>query len=231
MLSVDEIYADIEADRLSRESEIRLVERLTIETKGEAERSMLRRSLVMLTYAHLEGFTKFVLLAYASSINSMKLDCSAAATPIAAASLSKVFAALRNSESKHDFFRRRMPDDVKLHLVAREHAFLAEFDAVLSRQVQIPDTLIDTKSNLSPDVLRKLLFLLGLPYSKVDEHQGTISRLLGVRNSIAHGDRLSVPSEAEVKEYLNSAVEVMSFLQSEIYFALTEKLYLRIQSC
>jgi hypothetical protein len=183
--------------------------------------------LVILTYAHLEGFTKFVLFAYTSSINSMKLRCSNAAVPIAAASLSRVFAALRNPDSKHEFFKRKMPDDAKLHLVAREHAFVGEFDQVYAQDVEISDALIDTKSNLSPDVLRKLLFQLGLPYGKVDEHQTTISKLLGVRNSITHGDRLKIPSEAEVKEYIGSALDVMSFLQSEIYSALHNQIYLR----
>jgi hypothetical protein len=151
MLSLEEIYADIEADRGSREGEIRLIQRLSKETGTDAEKSMLRRSLVILTYAHLEGFTKFILIAYVSSINSMKLHCSNAAVPIAAASLSRVFSALRNSKSKHEFFKRKFPDDAKLHLVAREHVFVREYDKVSSKYVEIPDELIDTESNLSPE--------------------------------------------------------------------------------
>jgi RiboL-PSP-HEPN len=227
MPSIDEVHADVESDRSSREGEIRLIERLSIESRSEAEKQMLRRSLIILTYAHLEGFTKFVLYAYATTINAMNLDCATAAIPIAAASLNRVFAALRDPQSKHDFFRSTLPDDAKLHLAAREQSFISEFERAFSIKVSIPDSIIDTKSNLSPDILRKLLFQLGLPYHKVDEHQATISRLLGVRNAIAHGDRLLVPEEGECKEFIVSSLAVMTFLQGEIFSALYNKSYLR----
>ena len=59
---------------------------------------MLRRSLVLLTYAHLEGFTKFVLYAYVSSVNSMKIQCADAAIPIAAASIEPSFRCFEESQ-------------------------------------------------------------------------------------------------------------------------------------
>lgn len=227
MLSLDDIHADMEADRRSRESEIRLIERLCTESDEDNERSMLRRSLVILTYAHLEGFTKFVLYAYVSFINARKINCADAAIPIAAASLSKVFAALRNPDSKHKVFKKKMPEDTKLHLAAREQAFIENYETLCKCEVKIPDDLIDTKSNLSPDVLKKLLFQLGLPFDQVNQHQSTISELLGVRNHIAHGDRLKVPTATEMVKYISSALVVMSFLQSEVYGALQRQLYRR----
>jgi hypothetical protein len=54
--------------------------------------------------------------------------------------------------------------------------------------------------------------------------------LLGVRNAIAHGDRLKIPSDKEVEDYPVSVFEVMSFLQSEIYSALRNQIYLRTAS-
>lgn len=179
MPSLDDWHADIEADRRSREGEIRLLERLAEAAPSAIEQGMLRRSLVMLTYAHLEGFAKFALYSYASFINASEIACRDAAVPIAAASLSKVFAALRNPESKHDFFRRAMPDDGKLHLIAREHVFVENYNEAVGVKVSIPDSLVDTKSNFSADVLRKLLFQLGLSFASVDPHQATLNRLLG----------------------------------------------------
>jgi hypothetical protein len=227
MPSLDDWHADVEADRRSRESEIRLLERLAKGTRVPVEAGMLRRSLVMVTYAHLEGFSKFVLFAYASFINSSNIACNSAAVPIAAASLGRVFAALRNPESKHDFFRRRMPEDAKLHLVAREHTFVEKYDEVFARKVNIPDSFVDTKSNLSADVLRKLLFQLGLPFSGVDPHQATMDKLLGVRNAIARGDRLYVPTDNDVNAYIVAAMEIMAFLQSETYSAINTRQYLK----
>ena len=110
MRSPDEIYQEIESDRTLRESEIRLIENIAARTENEAERDMLRRSLVLLTYAHLEGFCKFALTAYTSTINAMRLSCREAITALVAASLGRVFAALRDPNCKRPIFGRKLPE-------------------------------------------------------------------------------------------------------------------------
>jgi hypothetical protein len=227
MHSPESVYDDLEGDRRSREGEIRLVERLIEGTQSEDERAMLKRSLVLLAYAHLEGFCKFSLLAYAAALNALKIRCVEASYPVAAAGLSKVFAALRNPNSKHDAFRHIFPDDAQLHLLAREQVFVSSYEKIVSGQVEIPDQLIDTKSNLSAGILRKMLFQLGLSYPVVDEHEANISKLLGIRNAIAHGDRLKVPGDKDIDDYVVTALSVMKFLQNEVYAALKGQVYLR----
>src|SRR5262249_53536879 len=111
MHSLEDVYSDLEGDRGSRESEVRLIERLIQMADSDLEKNMLRRTIILLIYAHLEGFCKFALLAYAAALNSLNISCSEAAYPIAAAGLTKVFAALRDPNSKHDAFRRPLPDD------------------------------------------------------------------------------------------------------------------------
>lgn len=227
MHSPESVFGDLEADRQSREGEIRLIERLFAMSESDDEKNMIKRSLVLVAYAHLEGFCKFSLFAYAAALNSLGINCCDASIPVAAASLSKVFAALRDPQSKHPVFRRRMPDDTQLHLAAREQIFLESFQAVSSAKLDIPDRVVDTKSNLSPDVLRKMLFQLGLSYSAVEQHGSNLAKLLGIRNAIAHGDRLKVPTDAELTDYIGSAFAIMAFLQNEIFVALQNQLYLR----
>lgn len=227
MHSPESVYGDLEADRQSREGEIRLIERLFAMSKSDDEKNMIKRSLVLVTYAHLEGFCKFSLFSYTAALNSLGINCSDASIPIAAASLSKVFAALRDPQSKHPAFRRSMPDDTQLHLAAREQIFLESFQAVSAGKLDIPDRVVDTKSNLSPDVLRKMLFQLGLGYSSVEQHDSKISKLLGIRNAIAHGDRLKVPTDDELNQYITAAFAVMAFLQNEVFIALKNQVYLR----
>src|SRR6185437_12187213 len=96
MRSLDDVFQDLESDRRQREAELRLLENIAERSEVEMERNMLARSLVLLLYAHLEGFCKFALLAYVSQINSLGLPCSEASPPIIAASLGQIFAALRN---------------------------------------------------------------------------------------------------------------------------------------
>ena len=86
MRSPEEVFEDIENDRAHREREIRLIENIASRTESESEANMLRRSLVLLTYAHFEGFCKFALLSYASAIKALGLSCRDATTPLVAAS-------------------------------------------------------------------------------------------------------------------------------------------------
>lgn len=227
MPSPEAVYEDLEGDHRSREGEVRLIERLLQQTSVEDEQAMLKRTLILLLYAHLEGFCKFALLSYTAALNALGLQCSEATYPIVSATLSRVFAALRDPNSKHNVFRRKLPDDSPLHLAAREQEFIESFDKVLHLPVAIPDRIVDTQSNLSGIVLKKIMFQLGLDYPAIDAHQSTINRLLGIRNAIAHGDRLKIPSDREVAEFSSTTFVLMRFLQGEIYTALRNRTYLK----
>ncbi len=227
MRSPDAVFQDLEADRALRENEIRLIENIANRTENDEERKMLRRSLILLIYAHLEGSCKFSLNAYVSAINSLALPCREAVSALVAASLGRVFAALRDINSRHPDLGREFPDDRELHLAARERAFVEGYDRITTRHVEIAERSIDTRSNLNSILLKRLLYLLGLNYAIVDQQRGNIDMLLGVRNAIAHGDVLKMPTEREVQDYTSAAFEVMRFVQHEIYSALQEERYRR----
>jgi len=227
MPSPEDVHADLEGDRRSREGELRLIESLIATVSSEDEKTMLRRSLVLLTYSHLEGFCKFSLLAYTAALNELNIKCADATYPLAAAGLTKVFAALREPNSKHEYFKKMFPDDSPLHLAAREQTFIEDYETISKEPLQIPDKIVDLKSNLSADILRKMLYRLGFSYPAVDPHASNIEKLRGMRNAIAHGDRLKIPKEAAVKDYVSTALDVMRFLQGEVYDALRHRTYLR----
>jgi hypothetical protein len=230
MRSPDDIFQDLEADRLQREKEVRLIENIAARTEVEIERNMLFRSLVLLTYAHLEGFCKFALLAYAGAINALALPCREASPSVLAASLGDVFAALRNPNSKAPEFRNGLPSDQELHMLWRERTFVEAYESILGRKVEIPDRVIDTKANLNAMILKRNLYQLGLDYPQVDQHRGVIDRLLGVRNAIAHGDALRVPDADQIREYTTATFEVMQFVQSAVFAALREGAFRRVKA-
>jgi hypothetical protein len=227
MRSPNDVFQDLEADRLQREAELRLIENFAARTDVEAERNMLFRSLILLTYAHLEGFCKFALLAYAGAVNALALPCRDAAVPVLAASLGDIFAALRNPNSKAPEFRNGLPNDQELHMLWRERTFIEAYEGILGRTVEIPDHVIDTKANLSTVVLKRNLYQLGLDYPAVDQHRGAIDRLLGVRNAIAHGDGLRVPKADHIREYTAATFAVMQFVQSGVFAALRDGAFRR----
>ncbi|MGJ0621061.1 MAG: MAE_28990/MAE_18760 family HEPN-like nuclease [Methylocystis sp.] len=227
MRSPDDLFQDLESDRLQREAELRLIENFASRAEVEAERNMLLRSLVLLTYAHLEGFCKFALLAYAGSVNALAVPCREAAFPVLAASLGDIFAALRNPNSKAPEFRSNLPDDGELHMLWRERTFVESYEAILCRSIEIPDRVIDTKANLNTVVLKRNLYQLGLDYPAVERHRGAIDRLLNVRNAIAHGDALRVPSPEHMREYTVAVFDVMQFVQNGVFVALRDGAFRR----
>lgn len=225
MRSVEDVVGDLESDRLSRDSELRLISRLAENSEAENERAMLRRSLVLLTYSHLEGFCRFAISTYVSALNSAGLSCDAANAAVAAASMTKVFKALRDTNHKHPMFKKSLADDSIVHMAAREQVFVSNAREFFGGKIHIPDEFVETHYILSTDVIRKLMFQVGLKTDDVEPRRGSIEKLKYVRNLIAHGDRLKVPTEEDVATFLGTAREVMDLVQSEITFAMTHETY------
>ncbi|MFA5897656.1 MAG: MAE_28990/MAE_18760 family HEPN-like nuclease [Hyphomicrobium sp.] len=228
MPSPDEVFGEIEVDRANREREIRLLKNSAQTAATRAEKDMLLRVLILLTYSHLEGSCRFAFEAYVAALNAMALTCDKASYALVAATLTRALSALRNPTSKHPFFVRVLPDDTKLHLVAREREFVESLDKIVKSRIDLPDMVVDTESNLSSTVLRKNLYRLGLDLAVVDVHQGQIDKLLGIRNAIAHGDSLRVPAQKDADDYVSSAFAVMQFVQYQVFSALSNKSYLRV---
>ena len=221
------LRAELEADRAWREEEIRAFQNRgsTIEDEGELNR--YRRALVLLLYAHYEGFCKFAFTLYASAINSSGISCGEATYAIAAASLNDMFRNLRNPEKKCALFRRELPDDAKLHRFAREREFIEQTSEVEKRPVKIPDDVVDTESNLTPVVLKKNLYRLGLPHDQFEAHDGEINRLLNLRNGVSHGDLKEGVEETIYMQLRAATFAIMSGLGIGIMKALSDKAYAR----
>lgn len=227
MHSPEEVFQEIESDRAVREAELRLIENLLAKTPDEVERKMLRRSLVLLAYSHVEGFCKFSLITYVRAVNSLNLPCARATPPLVALTLSRVFAALRDVNSKHQYFARSLSEDKDLHRLERERVFIERYEEIVENQVQIQDDVIDTKSNLNSVVMKRNLYQVGLGYRVLGEHGSTLDMLLGVRNAIAHGDSIKDPKPNEIQTYVSLSFKLMGFVQLEIYEALRNKAYQR----
>ncbi|MBZ5627007.1 MAG: hypothetical protein LAQ69_51280 [Acidobacteriia bacterium] len=183
--------------------------------------------LVLLLYAHYEGFCKFAFALYASAVNRSGISCGEATYAIAAASLTDLFRNLRNPQKKCDLFRRELPDDSNLHQFAREREFVERTSEVDLRPVYIPDHVVDTESNLTPVVLKKNLFRLGLPHDQFQVHDNEINKLLGVRNGISHGSLKEGVEEKLYEQLRAAAFAIMSGLGAGIMKALLDKAYVR----
>jgi hypothetical protein len=138
-----------------------------------------------------------------------------------------MFHDLRDTRKKCDFFRRELPDDAKLHQFAREREFIERTTEVEIRPVKIPDDVVDTESNLTPVVMRKNLYRLGLPHDQFETHDGEIHQLLNLRNGVSHGDLKDGIGETVYLRLRTATFDIMSGLGTGIMKALSEKAYSR----
>lgn len=221
------LRAELEADRAWREEEIREFQNRGSTIEDEEELNRYRRALVLLLYAHYEGYCKFAFTLYATAINSSGISCGEATYAIAAASLNDMFRNLRNPEKKCDLFRRELPDDAKLHQFAREREFIERTAEVEMRPVKIPDNVVDTESNLTPVVMKKNLYRLGLPHEQFEVHDGDIHQLLNLRNGVSHGDLKEGVGETVYMRLRAATFAIMSGLGTGIMKALSDRAYSR----
>lgn len=225
-MNVAELRAQLEEEMAWRIEEVLFFQNQCSSLPTEEKQDKFRRALVLLLYSNFEGFCKFALNLYLSAINAEDIECRHASYAIAAASLSDVFYALRDSNAKAKEFKSELPDDTKLHRFARDREFIERASEVMSRKVNIPDSVVDMESNLKPIVLRKNLYRLGLPYEQFSHLETDIGMLLNVRNKIAHGETKAGVKGKVYDNLRDSAFRVMNGVVLEITKAASEKLFL-----
>jgi len=194
----------------------------------DAERDRFRRALVLLLYAHFEGFCRFAFTLYVNAINNAGINCAQASSAVAAASLSDLFKALRNPQKKIPEFRRVLPDDTKLHRFGREREFVERAADFSNRPVQVRDDIVDTESNLNPVVLRKNLYRLGFSHNQFSAQEASINQLLEYRNKISHGEMQAGLKSDRYDQLSTSALAVMQEVKRQVMDAIENERYLRV---
>ena len=213
-MDLAEVRAELEEELTRRLDEVRFFRNQLSEFDKLEEKERYCQCLIVMLYAHFEGFWKSAFSIYLKTINQERIACKDAVEHIVAASMSDLFAALSDPNSKSSFFRRSAPDDSKLHRFARQSEFAGRIDDAFATVVAIPvDDVVDTESNLTPIVVRKILFRLGFSYEEFKSEEGTINELLRRRNDIAHGSsRMGVP----VNSYTNLESAVIGVMKRVI---------------
>ncbi|MDF2190317.1 MAE_28990/MAE_18760 family HEPN-like nuclease [Paraflavitalea sp. CAU 1676] len=226
-MDIPALWAEMEAEYSWRIDEIRFFHNQIQKLTNTQERDQYRRALVLLLYAHYEGFCKFAFTFYVNAINKENILCKEANYAIAAASLEDLFGALRHPEKKCPEFKNQLPDDIKLHIFSRNREFVERSKEFENRPVSIPDQVVDMESNLKPVVLRKNLFKLGFPHDGLQHIESDISQLLANRNSIAHGTSRHAISLKLYQDLQKAAWNVMATVKSYVMQALQNREFLR----
>lgn len=144
----------IELEREWREAEIRFLNNLQ-EGLAEKDRPKIRRSIVCLLYAHIEGFVRFAFSLYVDQVNRKGLTCRDVSPAIAAAAFAKELKALKDINSKSPFFTKALPDDKHLHGFARDVDFITHIGNFYDHPVVIAEGYVNTENNVGREVLEK----------------------------------------------------------------------------
>lgn len=224
---LSEFQADVEDDLAWRQSEIRALKRSLSNAKSEPEAQALRRAMITLLYAHLEGGFKVAISAYIRVVNESNLAAAKCNPHLAAASWTDIFKELANPSKKNDYFRNSLPDDTKLHAFARHAEFVSKIRHYELQQVMIDEAkVVDTEGNVDQVVIAKILFRLGFPPNTFERRFSDLQYLRRLRNPIAHGEK-ETATEKHCEKYEETVWGVLTRIRDLLVKAITEQAFLR----
>lgn len=217
---------ELEVDIKVRFDELGRLEKICA-TLDDSEQASLRRAMVLMLYAHFEGFVKMSFDIYVRHINEEKLFCKDVVPVLAASGMADVFRELRKPYDAKIFLPNALRKHRELHPLGVETEIVDRLAKVGEGVVDIAEEYIDLESNLKTDVLSKNLFKLGFKHDLFQEHYATISQLLGRRNAISHGADVK-GVEASVYESMRAAVvDVTNSIRTAILSAIGARSYMR----
>jgi hypothetical protein len=229
-MTVDEIWAQLESDMAWRQAELRVLSNLHSAINRETEKGQLRRALLVMLYAHAEGFCKIALLTYVNAVNKAVMSCTAAVEPLVAAAFSDVFHALTYGDPKQKVFLLPPPTDQKLTVFARQREFIAELPRLLARPLEVPDTVVNTEDNLSSRVVRRNLYRLGFPEDLLKAYDAELDELVRRRNNIAHGADSDPVKESDYERLRKAVFQAMDELALSVVSAVEHSQFIRVSA-
>lgn len=200
-MDASDARAQIESDLSWRLNEIRY---LRNELIGNHDRSawpvVAMRSILVMQYAHLEGFAKHAFSVYVDAVNSCNLNSQEVHPHLFASALVTEFEAVRagvssDAEGEHTRLTRRARNQVELVTKIRQlekEPCLIEADSAVSMEM-----------NFGTDVFRRTLYRLGIPEEEVSKaYYSSLEFVRKMRNDIAHGNRREriAPGEFEANQ-------------------------------
>lgn len=206
--TLEELIEAIDADFAWRRKELSLLNSNIKSAKFATVNTALRIGIVML-YAHWEGFVKNISEAYLNYVSLRGLRYDELNHCFIAIALKEKLSSCENSN--------------KSTIHTQTIAFLLEN---MSKTAAIPKKdIIKTQSNLSSDILKEILTTIGIDFTPYELKSNLIdSKLLKFRNTIAHGQYLSL-DPIEFEDIYKGITFIMTDLKDKISNAAILSLY------
>jgi len=176
--TIEELNALLDQDLVWRRKEIAIFSGLVQSTNG-ASVGVIVRAGVALVYAHWEGFVKHCAQSYVRYVGVRKLSTDQLATPFVGQALKKEIEKLGSKLDSDNL-----------------NALIDSIFRNPSETCPIPfKDEVQTRSNLNSDVLFEIVQSLGLDFQHFESKANLVDeKLVGQRNSIAHGRYIDVSS-------------------------------------
>lgn len=174
------------------------------------------KTLIVILYAHFEGFFKDCLEGYVKYLNSLNLKIGDFNDFLIAAALSREFSSFEDMNRKCKELTTVPPAEDFLHKFHRRKELSRIFTSrYLEKILRINDNVINTKSNLKYWVFQENFYILGLDDSDFKNYQKNIDRLVNLRNSVAHG---SQKEPIEFDKYLKLEENIIELMEELIKY-------------
>jgi len=177
-------------------------------------------------YAHLEGFAQNAFSLYVEAINSRRLKTSEAQPHLFASALIPEFNALRHGSGNES-----EGEDGRLTRRAKNQVEFVQKVRLLSNGPLVIDTraAVSMEMNFGADVLRRTLFMLGIPETEVDKsYYASLEFVRRQRNDIAHGSRreqiepgLFEAHQGKCEKFMNDLVMLITSAVTHEWFRAT----------
>jgi len=233
-MSPEEFRAQLEYDLDWRMKELALLTN-QLSNISEEDKKIYCKALLVMLYSHFEGFCKEAFKTYVRLINEEKIIRSKATEYIVASSLGEEFHDIQYHKNIGnnccDIFNISSNETKFKKYFIRAH-FIRMFDQILDQEIdiseRITEKIVDTKSNLTLDVLSNILYRLGLPYNQFDAHEGLITTLLTRRGAYAHGNKVEGISEKDYKIIEKKVFDIISALVTLLTESAKNRSYLKV---
>ena len=191
-----------------RKKELTTVKLMLGSLRPHERRAMLRAGLCLL-YAHWEGFVKNAAISYVTYVSTRGLKyCELTPNFVALGLRGKIKeSGASNRSSLHTKLVSLLMSDLK------DQAYL------------IPDTAVDTASNLNFDVFEEVVCVLGLNRHRYLSRKVLIDeRLVRNRNALAHGQYLEI-EEDEYLDLHSNVIDVVELFRTDLENAAATSAY------
>jgi hypothetical protein len=222
-VTISELRAQLEDDLAWRLDELRHL-RNTLLGNLEAENwpASAIRALIVMQYAHLEGFVRNAFSLYVAAINDESLDAENIHPNLFASAMISEFESLRTGGGEQE------SEDARLTRRARKQVeFVRKLVAAGKSPLSIDsDAAVSMEMNFGTDVLRRTLYRLGLAEDSVNNsYFNSLEFIRNARNDIGHGSRRERISPRMFEAHRARCEQFMNDIVRLITTAVTEKWY------